>query len=102
MRLWLDDVRKMPGTYTHHAYSVDAAKIMIMSAEKAGDTIEIISCDHDLGTYAEYGGDGIKLLDWLEETGRNYPINIHSMNPVGMQNMRRVIERNHWQEIYTQ
>ena len=36
---------------------------------------------------------------WLEETGRNYPIRIHSANPVGVQNMRRIIERNGWKEI---
>ena len=39
------------------------------------------------------------LLDWLEETGRNYPIRIHSANAVGVQNMRRIIERNGWKEI---
>ena len=51
-----------------------------------------------LGAVA-YGGDYIKLLDWLEETGRNYPIRIHSMNPVGVENMRRIIERNGWTEV---
>lgn len=45
------------------------------------------------------GGDYIKLLDWFEETGRNYPIHIHSMNPVGVENMRRIIKRNGWKEI---
>ena len=61
--------------------------------------IELIDIDHDAGDYAQYGGDYIKLLDWLEETGRNYPIHIHSMNPVGVANMRRIIERNGWKEI---
>ena len=32
--------------------------------------------------------DYIHLLDWLEETSRNYPIRIHSMNPAGVENMR--------------
>ena len=61
--------------------------------------IELIDIDHDAGVYAQYGGDYIKLLDWLEETGRNYPIRIHSMNPVGVENMRRIIQRNGWVEI---
>lgn len=61
--------------------------------------IELIDCDHDLGDYAADGGDGIRLLDWLEETGRNYPIRIHSANAVGVANMRRIIERNGWKEI---
>lgn len=54
----------------------------------------IISADHDAGDYAKYGGDYIKLLDWLEATGRSYPIHIHSMNPVGVQNMRAIIQKN--------
>ena len=62
-------------------------------------TISLIDIDHDAGEYANDGGDYIKLLDWLEETGRNYPIRIHSQNPVGVINMRRIIERNGWKEI---
>ena len=61
--------------------------------------IELIDIDHDAGDYANDGGDYIKLLDWLEETGRNYPIRIHSMNVVGVANMRAIIERNGWKEI---
>lgn len=49
--------------------------------------------------YGEYGGDYIKLLDWFEETGRNYPIRIHSMNVVGVQNMRAIIQRNGQKEV---
>ena len=62
--------------------------------------IELIDLDHDAGDYARFGGgDYIRILDWLEETGRNYPIRIHSQNPVGVQNMRRIIEKNGWKEI---
>lgn len=61
--------------------------------------ILVIDIDHDAGDYAKDGGDYIKLLDWLEETGRNYPIRIHSQNPVGVQNMRRIIQKNGWIEI---
>jgi hypothetical protein len=61
--------------------------------------IELIDIDHDAGDYASDGGDYIKLLDWLEETGRNYPIRIHSQNPVGVQNMRAIIQRNGWKEV---
>ena len=53
----------------------------------------MIDCDHDLGDFASDGGDGIKLLDWLAETNRFYPIHIHTMNPVGRENMLRLIRR---------
>lgn len=63
------------------------------------DTITLIDLDHDAGDYANRGGDYIKLLDWLEETNRNYPIRIHSQNVVGVANMRAIIEHNGWKEI---
>ena len=61
--------------------------------------IELIDLDHDAGEFASDGGDYINILNWLEETGRSYPICIHSMNPVGVENMRRIIERNGWREV---
>lgn len=96
MRLWLDDIREMPENYTHHAFSVDVAKMMILEAERNGEKIEWIDCDHDLGDFAQHGGDGIRLLDWLAERGTFYPIKIHTMNPVGRANMERMIQ-NYWQ-----
>ena len=68
--------------------------------KKAGlQEITLIDIDHDAGDFVDDGGDYIKLLDWLEETERNYPIKIHSMNVVGVANMRRIIEKNGWKEI---
>jgi len=102
MKLWIDDVRPAPGDMFHEwawCRSVDTAKVMIEATEKYGNNIELIDIDHDAGDYANDGGDYIKLLDWLEETGRNYPIRIHSMNPVGVANMRRIIQRNGWTEV---
>lgn len=96
MKLWIDDVRPAPEGYTW-CKSVNEAKYIIthdgvVSRNNTVWYIELIDIDHD-------GGDYIKLLDWLEETGRNYPIHIHSMNAVGVQNMRAIIKRNSWKEI---
>ena len=98
MKLWIDDVRPAPEGYLW-AHSVWRAIKEIDLADMRDEAIELIDIDHDAGEYAQYGGDYIRLLDWLEETGRNYPIRIHSMNPVGVANMRRIIERNGWKEI---
>ena len=104
MRLWIDDVRPAPEDYLW-VKTVNDAKTAIEFAEnvlfavRPDRTIELIDTDHDAGDYAYDGGDYIKLLDWLEETGRNYPIRIHSMNPVGVANMRAIIERNGWTEV---
>ena len=92
IRLWLDDIRPAPVVYTH-CRSVNEAKKQILRAEDRKAKIEIIECDHDLGDYAHGGGDGIKLLDWLAERQTFYPVALHTMNPVGRENMRREIER---------
>lgn len=71
-----------------------------LEEEIAKRRIELIDIDHDAGDYAKDGGDYIRLLDWLEQTGRNYPIRIHSANPVGVQNMRAIIHKNGWKEVF--
>lgn len=107
MKLWIDDVRPAPDGYIW-AKSVKEAKRKIIHYEATyrynpqyfdDDKIELIDIDHDAGDFAWDGGDYIKLLDWLEETDREYPIRIHSMNPVGIENMRRIIQRNGWTEV---
>lgn len=98
MKLWVDDVRPAPDGWTL-ATSVAGAMALIENND-----IDTISLDHDAGYFAIYGGDYIRILDWLEATGLGDSIahyHIHSMNPVGVANMRRIIEKNGWDEIYT-
>ena len=103
MKLWIDDVRPAPEGYVWCKSVIDAKMIIkhpdLWAKNKKDCSIELIDIDHDAGSYVYDGGDYIKLLDWLEATGRNYPIRIHSMNPVGVTNMRAIIERNRWKEI---
>jgi hypothetical protein len=105
MKLWIDDVRPAPEGYIWLKTVNDTIRYIEIYGDYLDfdnnlvDCIEIIDIDHDAGNYASYGGDYIKLLDWLEETGRNYPIHIHSMNPVGIANMKAIIERNGWKEV---
>lgn len=99
MKLWVDDVRPAPEGYAWVASVNDAKSFVEINETRNSHEIELIDIDHDAGDYASDGGDYIKFLDWLEETGRDYPIRIHSMNPVGVANMRAIIERNGWREI---
>lgn len=115
MKIWVDDVRPAPEGYVW-CKSVNEAKNTITSANakivkafKEGVPfdnslyIELIDLDHDAGQFAEDGGDYIRLLDWLEwlYDGKDTytKFKIHSMNPVGRENIRRIIERNGWKEI---
>lgn len=102
MKLWIDDVRPAPEGYIWIKKAEDA-KAAIRSYERnmTDDNI-LIDLDHDAGDYAVDGEDYIKLLDWLEaknivDTG--YSFHIHSMNVVGVQKMRAIIQKNGWREI---
>ena len=99
MKLWIDDIRPAPEGYEWIS-SVNMAITAIELWEDLPEGIELIDIDHDAGDFACDGGDYIKLLNWLEETGRNYPIRIHSMNPVGVANMRAIIQKNGWKEVF--
>lgn len=98
IRIWVDDVRKAPEGYMWPRTTNDAISIIRIATE-SNIEIEILDMDHDAGDYASHGGDYIKILDWLEMKGISIPIHIHSMNPVGVNNMRAIIARNGWKEI---
>ncbi len=103
MKLWIDDMRRPPSTQWLWCRTVNGAKSAIRTYEcnMHDDTI-IIDLDHDAGDYVKDGGDYIELLNWLEHEGivdTGYFFHIHSMNPVGIENMRRIMEHNGWREI---
>ena len=100
MKIWIDDVRPAPEGYVWCKSVNEAKRYLYMSNPYNTADVELVDIDHDAGDYACDGGDYIKLLDWLEETGRNYPIRIHSQNIVGIQNMRRIIQKNGWKEVF--
>ena len=59
----------------------------------------IVSEQEIAEAFSKVDSDYIEILNWMERTGRNYPIHIHSMNVVGVENMRRIIRKNGWKEM---
>ena len=98
LKIWIDDIRPAPAGYIW-LKSVNET-IQYLSNVSDGYAIELIDLDHDAGDFAKDGGDYIRILDYLEIVGYNGTIRIHSMNPVGVQNMRNIIQKNGWREIY--
>ena len=97
MKIWIDDIRPAPYGY----YWIKTVNEAITAIQEYFDEIEIIDLDHDAGDCAHQGGDYIQILNWLEMIHFTRPIkiHIHSMNPVGIQNMKTIIQRNGWIEI---
>lgn len=85
MKLWIDDIYPAPVGY-FRCDSVDEAKEVIQKYSNRidfdnniVDEIELIDVLDNTGGYPGIGGDCLKIIDWLKETGRNYPIMIHGM-----------------------
>jgi hypothetical protein len=109
MKLWIDDMRPAPKGYVwcksvNEAINTFFAYTASYVGGNENHKITLIDLDHDAGSFAVDGGDYVKFLDWLEENSENFhgyipPIRIHSMNPVGVQNMRQIIRKNNWKEV---
>ena len=90
MKLWLDDERPAPDGWVRETHAADA---MIQLADRQ---VTHLSLDHDLGP--ESAGTGYDVCRWLEETVANDPtfpmpvVTLHTANPVGRQNMQRVLD----------
>ena len=106
MKLWIDDIRLAPEGY-RWVKSVHEAKVVCCQLIDPKKVLHIdeFNLDHDAGDYAYLGGDYIEFLKWLSKKFycSNWKItgtfHIHSMNTVGVQNMRAIIQKNGWKEI---
>ena len=112
MKIWVDDVRPAPEGYVWLKSTNEAKNfirhyvifanhtLVVMREPQTFPKIELIDIDYDAGDFQQDGGDYIKILDWLEYLHLSFPIRIHSANPVGVANMRRIIQRNGWKEMF--
>ena len=73
VKIWVDDIRPVPNGY-EGTKSVDETIALIEEIESEGGEIELLDLDHDLGDYARFGGDAIKILDYLVERETYYPV----------------------------
>lgn len=102
MKIWIDDIRPAPEGYIWCKSVNEVIDTISLSDEYFDLPITLIDMDHDAGDYASDGGDYIKFLDYCEECwGKDLPfdIRIHSMNPVGRQNMLAICEKNNWKVV---
>ena len=122
MKIWVDDIKPAPEGYIECG-SVEEFICIYCNLEDypEDNIIEELSLDHDAGDYIKFGGDYIEILNFLEEEYyqqkdyyretndkyflenatmiKNIKFHLHSQNPVGVANMRRIIERNGWEEV---
>lgn len=100
LKIWVDDIRPAPEGYIWLKSVNEVKKYLADPHILCNYEIKLIDLDHDAGDYAKDGGDYVRILDYLELVGYNGDLRIHSMNAVGVQNMRNIIQKNGWREIY--
>ena len=126
MKIWIDDIRAAPHGYIHFRSTneaISAINIVLLAQKNKSilnsvnihnstfgsdlqendftpPIIESISFDHDAGSYANLGGDYIKVLDFLVEKAyfkeivpSEITVSFHTQNPVGYENMKTTAER---------
>lgn len=121
IKIWVDDERPMPEGYVYHYRTVFDAIYCIgqhyLQQYPDGPQEILLDLDHDAsGEYQQYGGDYINILKWLaswmndpkeqdwligyEAAGEPVTIKVrfHSANPVGVKNMRAIVEHCPWME----
>lgn len=107
VKIWVDDIRPKPCKCGIHFRSVNSVIGWLSAKAEEQKSEEILlDLDHDAGDYRSDGGDYIKILDFLEREDfiKKFPFlkisfRIHSMNPVGKENMRKIIKKNGWREV---
>lgn len=108
IKIWVDDVREIPEDYSIWEKTVLGTFDLLEICYRHQMPVKL-SLDHDSGLYAANGGDYIKILDWLEEKSNEseswkqfienkMTFHFHTANPVGRENMKRIIQKNGWKK----
>ena len=110
IKIWVDDERPMPEGYDYWAKDVWDTLLMVGYVLGIDWFIEkqeiLLDIDHDSGSHNPGGGDYINILKALERAvgngwvlkEREIKVHFHSANPVGVKNMRAIVEKCPWME----
>ena len=113
IKIWVDDKRPMPEGYDEHIKTTWQAllylgNLMRYLADRPRNCERIyLDLDHDASNeYAAEGGDYINILEALAHLkeyfsrvdGKPIEVHFHSANPVGVKNMRAIVENCPWME----
>lgn len=101
MKIWVDDLRAAPAGWKH-IHSVDEFIWLFENTPQALGIISdshvemTLSLDHDAGDFNKFGGDYIKIIDFLEYkefTKHHIIFHLHTANPIGYNRMQLAIGR---------
>jgi len=93
MKVWIDDIRKMPKNYDVWIHNYDEAFKLLMSDNYGNDYIEHISFDHDLGE-GKTGYDIARIIERFAHDGLipRMSWEVHSANPVVKRNIEKAMK----------
>lgn len=78
-KLFIDDERKAPAEYTHHAPTVGLGMVFLAAAQRDGEEFELVSFDYDAHSRL---GWTFEALAWFLKDNNFWPkeIRIHTAN----------------------
>ena len=93
--LYVDDIR-----FPEYFHKIGAEITIVRTYDEAikyiDNNYDIISLDHDLGE----NKTGYDIAKWIISSGySNIQFKIHSMNPVGVKNIREILNHYRYDEI---
>jgi hypothetical protein len=79
MRLFIDDERKMPPGYTHHARTVEEGILFLGAAKREGEPFELASFDYDAHSFLNW--TFVRIAEWIRDNDY-WPaeIRVHTAN----------------------
>lgn len=109
IKIWVGDGIPASEGYNVCVASIEDAMKELTTAYAASAPVEI-SLDYDVDCQGEDYDGCIKILDLLEKYSRyrvtwdrfvknKITFHLHTANPVGRDNMRRIIQKNGWREM---
>ena len=96
MNIWIDDMRKAPKGF-YHCKNYEEAISAFAICLNDGKSIDLVCFDHDLGE-EKSGYDIAKYI--VENSIDIKAFSIHSMNPVGRNNIRQLLTHYGYKETY--
>lgn len=94
--IYIDDMRQplIPGAIWVKSYDEAIAALTALSPNSIFPLV--MDFDHDLGE----GKTGYDIAKWLVEYNYFGKFRIHSMNPVGANNIRQLLKHYGWTEVF--
>lgn len=105
MKIWFDENKQAPSECVW-IKSIEGLSTFLETFERRRDRLAKLCEENPLSSVKLPEvelisiGNNENVLNWLKKTCRIYPIHIHTLSPIEVVNMKKIIKENGWCERY--